>query len=188
MQAKHAQIKNEGKTMIYERFVEDYNNKKITSNDIKRKNKINNKQYTKLRNKAIKNKDIPDKRYANRNNAKYYTKNKNGTYKVQKTIQGNKKIIGTFHNEKTAKMIVTRCIEVDWSINKIQSLIDLYKVQPKNYSLVNGYYVIQKVINGQLKTFYRVKQSETTEEEVKEWVNVLRECNWSLNKAIQCEA
>lgn len=125
----------------YNEFVTDYNNPNLTTHDVRRVNGLNSNQYSKLRAKALKNKDIPPVRHMNNNNAKYYTKTTNGDYQVQKTINGQKTIIGRFSDEKTAKEIVNACIDVNWDTAKIKCLIDLKEIKPKNYTKINGCWV-----------------------------------------------
>ena len=60
--------------MIYEDFVNDYNNPEITGEDVRRYNKLNPKQYSNLRAKALKNGDISSPRHMNTTGAKFYTK------------------------------------------------------------------------------------------------------------------
>ena len=163
----------------YNQFITDYNNMNLTAHDVRRLNRLNSKQYCKLRNLAINNKDIPAVRHMNHTGAKFYFKNKNGEYQVQKTINGKKTIIGRFTDEETAKKVVQECIEHNWEINKIQDIIDLNRIKPANYSLVNGYYIIQKTINGKNKVFNVFNAKEISEETVKEIVEFYRNVSWN---------
>ncbi|WP_458454390.1 hypothetical protein [Methanobrevibacter sp.] len=164
---------------LYSDFVEDYNNTKITAHDVRRINNLNGKQYSNLRNMAVNNGDIPPVRHMNSTKAKFYSKTVDGVYTVQKTINNRKLFVGRFPDEETARLIVDKCLEVEWELNRIQDIIDLHKIKPKNYSLVNGYYVIQKSINGVNKIFATIKQSNVTVDVVESIVGELRRNNWN---------
>lgn len=162
----------------YNCFVEDYNNPNITAHDVRRLHNLNAKQYSRIRAKAVENGDIPPVRHMNQSNAKFYIKTKYG-YQVQKTINGKKKIIGNFRDEKTAKKIVKKCIEHNWQINSIQDFIEDNKVKPKNYSLVGGYWVISKTING-VRTVYNIfSENDVDETTIRKIVSFYRSVSWN---------
>lgn len=165
----------------YTEFVKDYNNPNITAHDVRRIHNLNTKRYSEIRNIAITNGDIPEVRHMNSTGAKFYTKTKNGDYQVQKTVNGKKIIIGRFANEDTAKEIVNACINNNWELNKIKGLIDLKRTQPKNYTCINGCWVIQKSVNGRNTVFNSFKCDRVDEETVADIVDFYREHNWSLD-------
>ena len=167
--------------MIYEDFIEDYNNPNITAHDVRRINNLNSKQYSNLRNRAISNGDIPLVRHMNQSTAKFYYPRKDGGFDVKKTINGKKLYIGRFPDEDTAKRVVAECIHYNWSVNKIKPLIDDLRVKPKNYSLINGYFIIQKSINGRNTVFATIHNSRVDEETVKCIVDEFRRVEWNIN-------
>lgn len=167
--------------IIYQDFIEDYNNPNLTAHDVRRINNLNSKQYSNLRNIAIKNGDIPKTRHMNQTTAKFYTKRKDGSFEVQKTIDGKKIFVGRFPNETTAKKVVKECINHNWQVNEIKPLIDEYKVKPKNYTCINGYYIIQKSINGRNTVFATIHQNKVDENTVKKIVDMFRKVSWNIN-------
>lgn len=167
--------------MVYDDFVVDYNNMDLTAHDVRRKHQLNSKQYSKIRNTALKNNDIPITRHMNQTDAKFYYKGVDGYYHVEKTINNTKQLIGTFADEKTAQKIVRLCKKENWNLNNIQECIDLNKIKTKNYSLVNGYYMIRKTVNGVNKVFLTVHQSKVDEETIKDVVDCFRSVNWNMN-------
>lgn len=164
---------------VYDDFITDYNNPNITAHDVRRKNKLNSKQYSSLRKLAISKGDIPIVRHMNQTNAKFYSKRQDGYYDVQKYINGEKVYAGKFPDQQSAKLAVELCKAVDWDLNKVN--LDGLKVLPKNYSLVNGYYVIQKSVDGVNKVFATIHSSKIDEEVVKEIVDKFRECKWDIS-------
>jgi len=165
--------------MSYKDFVADYNNMNLTAHDVRRINNLNSKQYTNLRNRALNNGDIPEVRHMNQTTAKFYTKGNDGYYHVQKTINGKKIYAGRFPNEETAKLIVDACKSVDWDLTQISQLIEDKKCGVKNYSIVNGYYVIQKSVNGANKVFATIRTDMVDEFTVKKIVNRFRLSGWN---------
>lgn len=163
---------------IYEDFVEDYNNPHITAHDVRRINNLNSKQYSNLRKIAIRNGDIPKVRHMNQTTAKFYSKTNDG-YIVQKYINGRKLYVGKFPDQNTAELVVDMCKAVDWDLNKVD--IDNLKVLPKNYTLINGYYVIQKSIDGCNKVFATIHSSKVDEDTVKKIVDRFRCNGWNLS-------
>ena len=164
---------------VYLNFVNDYNNPELTTHDVRRLNKLNSKQYSKIRNLALTRKDIPMVRHMNRTNAKFYCE-KNGVYEVIKNINGKKTFIGKFNDEGTAQKVVRECIKHNWEINKLKNFIKKYKIKPKNYSLVNNYYVIQKFINGQNIIFACIHHDKVSEETVEAIVKEFRKVDWNI--------
>ena len=163
---------------IYEDFVKDYNNPNITGLEVKRLNGLNSRQYLNLRAEALSNGDITSPRHMNTTGAKFYTKTKNGEYIVKKQY-GNKTIfIGRFSDKATAEKIVALCKAVNWDLNKISRVIDENRVKPKNYSCVNGYYIVEKRINGERVVFHRFKN----EADAIHMVNELRKMDWDRSK------
>lgn len=160
---------------IYDEFVKDYNNPNMTGEDVRRVNQLNCREYSKLRAEALSNGDISTPRHMNSTGAKFYTKTKNGDFIVKKQY-GNKTIrVGRFSDEETARMIVSLCKSVNWDLNKISDIIDANKIQPKNYTYINGYYTVEKRIAGERVVFYRSK----TEAEAIHMVNELRKMGWN---------
>ena len=170
---------------VYEEFVNSYNNPEITGEDIKRLNGLNSKQYSNLRQKAIENGDITTPRHMNTTGAKFYTKNKNGEFIVKKQFGHKTILVGRFPDEKTARMIVSLCKTVNWDLTQISHIIEENKIQPKNYSRVNGHYIVEKKIDGERIIFCRFKQ----ESQAKYMVQQLRKNNWDPTKVegILCE-
>lgn len=165
---------------IYQDFVEDYNNPNITGHDVRRKNNLNSKQYCNLRQIAIKNGDIPKVRHMNQTTAKFYSQRKDGYFEVQKNINGKKLYVGRFPDEDTAKKIVKECIKHNWQINQIKPFIDDNKVKPKNYTCINGYYIIQKSINGRNTVFASIHTSKVSKEVVEDIVDEFRKVHWNI--------
>ena len=164
----------------YSEFVEAYNNPHITGHDVRRIKGLNGNQYSKLRAKALRLGDIPAHRYMINPNAKYYTKTPTGDFQVQKTINGRKIIVGRFADEETAKEIVDACIKVDWDIKQIDYLIKWKGVKPKNYTVNNGRWIIQKSINGRNVAFNTFLQSKVDEDTIIDIVDFYRENDWDL--------
>jgi len=158
----------------YDDFVRDYNNPNITSEDVKRYNQLNSHRYLEIRNIALNRGDIPPVRRMNRENAKFYTVNENGEYIVKKQFGHTCIFVGKFSNQTTAETVVQKCKDVNWNINEIRDFIDEHKIKPKNYSLVNNAYTVQKSIDGQNIVFCRVADEDTAKKVVSE----LRNCNW----------
>ena len=166
----------------YNEFIEDYNNPDITAHDVRRIHNLNSKQYSKIRKIAISNGDIPPVRHMNQTTAKFYSKKSYGTFEVQKQYSNADKIyVGRFPNRSTAEMIVEKCKEVNWELNKIEDVIIAHKIQAKNYSIVNGYYVIQKSVNGRNKVFCCLRSDEVEEEVVKQIVDEFRNVEWNID-------
>ncbi|MBR0369737.1 MAG: hypothetical protein IJH63_03295 [Methanobrevibacter sp.] len=163
---------------VYEDFVKDYNNPNITGEDVKRYNKLNARQYSCLRAEALHNGDISTPRHMNSTGAKFYTKTKNGEFIVKKQYGHKTTVVGRFGDEVTAQMIVALCKTFNWDLNQITNVIDEYKVKPKNYSKVNGYFIVEKRINGERVVFYRFKQ----EAHAIHMVNELRKYDWDISK------
>lgn len=164
----------------YNEFVEAYNNPNITSHDVRRIKNLNSKQFSRLRETAIRNGDISPVRHMNSHGAKFYTRMGNG-FVVQKTFNGKKMIVGRFPNENTAKMVVDACIRNNWKLDNIKSLIEDLSVKPKNYSLVNGYWVIQKSVNGCNVVFNIFNSRFVDECTVSDIVDFYRENDWDYS-------
>ena len=167
----------------YADFVNDYNNQNITAHEVRRINNLNGRQYSHLRKLAIINGDIPPVRHMNNTGAKFYIKTSNGKYQVQKTIGGKKIVVGRFPSEETAQEIVNACIDNDWDLKKIEGLIDLKKIKPKNYSCTNNYWIIQKSINGRNIIFNSFSCDCVNEDKICEIVEFYRSVNWDLSYA-----
>ena len=163
---------------VYEEFVEAYNNPNITGEDVRRLNGLNPRQYSYLRAEALHNGDINVPRHMNSTGAKFYTRNKNGEFIVKKQYGHKSIVIGRFSEEITAQMIVALCKAVNWDLDRISNVIDENKIKPKNYSKVNGYYIVEKRINGERVVFYRFKQ----EVQAIHMVNELRKYDWDKSK------
>lgn len=165
---------------IYQGFIEDYNNPNITTCDVMRYNQLNSKQYSKLKKEAITNGDIPPVRHMNTTNAKFYTCI-NGDYVVRKTTGKHTLVVGKFADEATAQMIVEECKKVNWEIDRIKDLIDFHRIKPKNYSLINGWFVIQKSIDGVNQYFCRVRK----EAEAIKLVDELEKHGWDKDVVLK---
>ena len=163
---------------VYEDFVKDYNNPNITGDDVRRLNGLNSKQYSNLRAKALSKGDITCPRHMNTTGAKFYTKTKTGEYIVKKQYGHKTVVVGRFSDEKTAEKIVALCKSVNWDLNKISGIIDENRIKPKNYSYVNGYYIVEKRIDGERVVFYRFKN----EADAIHMVNELRKMDWDKSK------
>ena len=163
---------------VYEDFVNDYNNPNITGEDVKRLNGLNARQYSHLRAEALSNGDISSPRHMNTTGAKFYTKTKNGDFIVKKQYGNKTVLVGRFSDEETAQQIVSLCKAVNWDLNKINRVIDENKIKPKNYSFVNGYYIVEKMIDGERVVFYRFKH----ESQAIHMVNELRKMDWDRSK------
>ena len=171
---------------VYEDFVKDYNNMNITAHDVRRIHRLNSKEYSNLRKRALNNGDIPKIRHMNNSSAKFYYKKPNGNWSVQKQFKGVYIHVGDFPDEETAKMIAKKCKEVNWELNQIRDIIEDNKVNKvKNYTIINGYWVIQKTIDGKLQNFCTVKQSEVSESVIISLVERFRSLNW--NKSLKNE-
>ena len=163
---------------IYEDFVKDYNNPNITGEDVKRLNGLNARQYSHLRAEALSNGDISSPRHMNTTGAKFYTKTKNGDFIVKKQYGHKTVLVGRFSDEETAQKIVALCKAVNWDLNKINKVIDENKIKPKNYTYVNGYYIVEKRINGERIVFYRCRDEAVAIH----LVNELRKNDWDKSK------
>ena len=164
----------------YQAFITDYNNPNITAHEVRRKHNLNSKQYSNIRKLAIHNGDIPPVRHMNNTGAKFYNRNGKG-YEVHKTINGEKIYVGKFPTEEVAKEVVGLCIEHNWQVNEIQAYIDEVKCRPKNYTIINGYYIIQKSVNGANKVFCTIHQSKISEDDIKAMVDLFRSLSWNIN-------
>lgn len=165
----------------YDNFLDAYNNPLISAKDVETKVGVNHHQYLKLRKAAIKNNDIPGttrERYYE--NSKYYRKNPvTGYYEVIKTTNNQTTFIGSFRTENIAQYIVYECLKANWNItSQIKSLIEANKVKPKYYSFRNGYYIIQRKINGKMTYFCSVTEEYTTIRIVEK----LNEYGWDKSK------
>lgn len=163
---------------VYEDFVKDYNNPNITGEDVKRYNGLNSRQYSYLRAEALHNGDISAPRHMNSSGAKFYTRTKNDEFIVKKQYGHKTTVVGRFSEEVTAQIIVALCKAVNWDLNCISDVIDENKIKPKNYSCVNGYYIVEKRIKGERVVFYRFKQ----EAHAIYMVNELRKYGWDISK------
>lgn len=161
-------------SVIYDKFVEDYNNPNLTVDDVRRKHCLNSKRYLEIRQIALENKDIPIVRKMNRTDAKFYTKTDNG-FVVKKQFGNDCLFVGRFADEETAKLVVNKCKEVNWNVSEISEFIDRHKVKPANYSYSNGQYTVQKVIGGKNRVICTVNTEETAQKLVEKF----RECNWN---------
>ena len=69
-----------------------------------------------------------------------------------------------------------------WSryINEIKDFINSNKVKPKNYSIVNGYYIVQMQVNGVNRVFASVPVDRVDEEVIKQVVDEFRRLHWNI--------
>ena len=163
--------------VIYEKFVDDYNNPQLTVSDVRRKHSLNAKRYMEIRNVAIQKGDIPVTRRMDRQTAKFYTKC-GDDYIVKKQFGSKCLFVGRFADENTAELIVNKCKEVNWDISQISDFIEKHKLKPRNYTATNGSYIVQKSIGGKNTVICRVP-NESIAQKV---VEGLRECNWNTTK------
>lgn len=165
----------------YKDFVNDYNNPNLTAHDVRRIHQLNTKRYSEIRKLAIRNGDIPEVRHMNNTGAKFYTKTVSGDYQVQKTINGKKTIIGRFKTQDEAEAVVDVCKNNNWELNKIKDVVDKYKIQPKNYTCINGCWIIQKSVDGRNIVFNTFNCSRVSEDTVREVVDFYRSVGWNKN-------
>ena len=165
---------------VYEDFVEDYNNLNITAHDVRRIHGLNGSEYSHMRNQARNNGDIPDVRHMKSTNAKLYRRTRDGKFTVQKQTAGIYQHVGKFESEEDAKYIAALCLSTDWVITpEIRFEINRLKVKPKNFSVVNGHYIIQKFIDGRNKVFASIPADKVSEDTVREIVNRFRGVGWN---------
>lgn len=169
----------------YDSFVADYNNLNITTHEVRRLNRLNSRKYRKMREMAISNGDIPEHRHMNTTGAKFYFQKPDGNWTVQKRYANGRTInVGDFSDEETAKLVRDKCLSVNWEIEKIKPFIDEKKIsRVKNYTVINGYWFIQKTVKGKLETFLTAKKEKLTENQIKEIVEMFRQSNWDKNLA-----
>lgn len=163
--------------VIYEKFVDDYNNPQLTVSDVRRKHSLNSKRYMEIRQKAIQNGDIPMVRKMNRTSAKFYTRN-GDSFIVKKQFGSKCVFVGRFADETTAELVVNKCKEVNWDISQITDFIEKHKVKPHNYTASNNGYIVQKSIGGKNTVICKVPNESIAQKIVEE----LRECNWNTTK------
>ena len=163
--------------VIYDKFVNDYNNPQLTVSDVRRKHSLNAKRYMEIRSIAIGNGDIPVVRRMDRQTAKFYTKC-GDDFIVKKQFGGKCIFVGRFADESTAELVVDKCKEVQWDISKISDFIEKHRIKPRNYTATNGSYIVQKSINGKNTVICKV----ANESIAKSVVESLRECNWDTTK------
>ena len=163
----------------YNSFVEDYNNPNISTRDIENRLNINHKQYLKLRKEAIKNDDIDSVRQRNYENSKYYRKNnRTGYFEIVKKIKDETIYISSFESETVVQKIVEKLVSCNWDITKIESIIEANKVKSKYYTYRNGFYHIQRKVNGKMTYFCRFKDKETAVKVIRK----LEEYQWDKSK------
>ena len=164
----------------YESFVEDYNNLNITTHDVRRMHNLNSREYCEVRREALIKGDIPSSRHMNQNNAKFYSKRKDGTFDVKKQFKNEKVYIGRFPNEEIAKNVVKMCIDNNWVLTEeIESYVNENRCKPKNYSIVNGYYLIQKSVKGKNEIYAILKVENWKESEIRNLVTKFRRMKWN---------
>ncbi|MBQ8017488.1 MAG: hypothetical protein IJ258_05210 [Methanobrevibacter sp.] len=165
---------------VYEDFVSDYNNLNLTAHDVRRIHGLNGREYSHMCNQARNNGDIPDVRHMNSTNAKFYRQTRDGKFTVQKQTAGIYQHVGKFESEEDAKYIAALCLSNDWVISpEIRFEINRLKVKPKNYSFVNGHYIIQKFIDGRNKVFASIPADKVSEDTVREIVDRFRCMGWN---------
>ena len=165
---------------VYEDFVTDYNNLNLTAHDVRRIHGLNGREYGNFRKLAISNGDIPEVRHMNATNAKFYRQTRDGKYTVQKQGVGVYQHIGKFESEEDAKYIVALCLSNDWVISpEIKFEINRLKVKPKNYTIVNEHYIIQKSVDGRNKVFASIHTDKVSEDTVKKIVDRFRNVGWN---------
>ena len=109
------------------------------------------------------------------------TVNDKGDFIREFVVNGKKIIVGRFKDRDTAEEIVTACINHNWQLNEIKGLIDLKKIKPKNYTCINGCWVIQKSVNGKNVVFNSFSTKTVDEETVLDIVDFYRSIDWNLS-------
>ena len=163
----------------YPNFVAYYNNPNIAAKDIENKLNLNHNQYLKLRDEAVKNNDIPTSRNRNYENSKYYRKNnRTGYFEIVKKIKDETIYISSFESETVVQKIVEKLVSCNWDVTEIEDIIEANKVKSKYYTYRNGFYNIQRKVNGKMTYFCRFKDKETTLNVIKK----LEEYQWDKSK------
>ena len=163
----------------YNSFVEDYNNPNISTRDIENRLNINHKQYLRLRKEAIKNDDIDSVRQRNYENSKYYRKNNHtGYFEIVKKIKNKTIYISSFESETVVQKIVEKLVSCNWDVTEIEDIIEANKVKSKYYTYRDGFYNIQRKVNGKMTYFCRFKDKETTLKVIRK----LEEYRWDKSK------
>ena len=110
--------------MSYEEFCRLYNERKISTDDIKLK--VGRKNYIKYREKALKNHDIKQRPFNLRFGReifpyKYYHFDKSrGKFRVHKITNGEYVSYGFFETEEEAKKMVKKCKKLNWNEKEIK--------------------------------------------------------------------
>lgn len=115
--------------MSYEEFVELYNDRNISTDDIKKV--IGRKNYIRYREKALKDNDIKQRpsnlRFGRQLDCyKYYHYDKSrGAYRVHKVKNGKYISYGFFNTEEEAKQRVEFCKKHNWNEEEIRKYDDV---------------------------------------------------------------
>lgn len=106
--------------LMYDEFVEMYNNYDVSVKEIKRK--VGGNAYSRYRKKAIKNGDIKQRPFNLRfkENYKFYHYDKDmEKFRVRRVINGKYISYGFYDDEETAQKVVARLKEVNWDKKKL---------------------------------------------------------------------
>lgn len=117
----------------YEKFIELYNENSIPVKKIKEDLELSPKKYMRYRERAIEenrlNFDTRQPIYTRKNNMgcyykpKYYSKTKEGRFKVFKMLNGKSVNYGTYSSEDEAKMVVGELKKLDWDKKQLGNII-----------------------------------------------------------------
>ena len=105
---------------------------------------------------------------------KYYCKRPNGSFQIQKQIDGERFYFGTCKTEEEAQWRVEFLKEHNWDTQNYPRHVFKYY-----YNSPNGKYVVYKRINGRNYVF----GSYDTEQEAKDMVDFLKRHDWDLRYA-----
>ena len=112
--------------MTYEEFVKLYNDKSVSTEDIKKI--LGRKNYIKHRKLALKNNDVKQRpsnlRFGRQLDCyKYYHFDKSrGMYRVHKVKNGKYVSYGFFNTEEEAKKRVEQCKKLEWNEEEINRI------------------------------------------------------------------
>ena len=105
---------------------------------------------------------------------KYYSRRPNGSFQIQKQIDGERFYFGTYKTEEEAQERVEFLKEHNWDTqNYLRHVFKYY------YATPNGKYVVYKMINGRNYDFGRYD----TEKEAMDMVDFLKQHDWDLKYA-----
>lgn len=116
---------------VYSEFVNLYNSGVMVKKIYKRLD-LTPKRYCKLRQKALDNGDIVDRRGLNeykaynkanrRETVKNYYYNGKNSFTVRKVVDGNQIYFGSYKKESDAKLVVEKLKQVNWDKNELNRI------------------------------------------------------------------